>query len=344
MRKWSEMAKRPIEEMEIHPCPNCGQEFQGYYCPSCGQSVTEFDLPMGFVFYDFLGNFFSFDTRFFRTFYDLLLKPGFLTVEFFKGRRNRYAPPLKIFIFLSFILFLLLEIATNRGLDAVLDTSVPDMQSFTGDSASERGADPASLPLDSELAADSSDQVGGEVNLNGLDITLEGTNVKDALASVALQLENKLHTETDPGDREQLVNMIHILRSPKHLVAIILQYLSWASFIMLPVFALFLKLFYLRRKVYYIRHLLFSVHVHSYIFLLLTLVLAIALIVPGAGNYSLWLLLFIPVYIYIALLRFYNQGRVKTFLKFSLLGMVYSFLLTGIVTFVLVSALIGSLT
>jgi len=342
MKKWSKKAKLPVAEMEIHPCPNCGQEFQGYYCPSCGQSVTEFDLPMGFVFYDFLGNFFSFDTRFFRTFHDLLLKPGFLTVEFFKGRRNRYAPPLKIFIFLSFILFLLLETATNRGLDAVLDKSVPGMESLIGDSVIENSTDSAGQPANTELAADLSDSVDAEVNLNGLDITLEGTNIKDALVSVARQLEEKLHTETDPGDREQLINMINILRSPKHLVAIVLQYLSWASFIMLPVFALFLKLFYLRRKVYYIRHLLFSVHVHSFMFLLLALVLAIALIAPGAASYSLWLLLFIPVYMYMALLRFYDQGRVKSFLKFLLLGMIYSFLLTGIVTFVLVSALIGS--
>jgi len=118
--------QKPIEELEHVQCKNCDCEFQGYYCPNCGQEITEFNRPISFVFYDFMGNFFAFDTRFFKTFWNLLVRPGFLTIEFFKGRRVRYSPPFRVFIFLSFVLFLLLQLVSYKGLDSILDSSLND--------------------------------------------------------------------------------------------------------------------------------------------------------------------------------------------------------------------------
>lgn len=342
MKKWFKTSKLPVADLEIHACPNCDQEFQGYYCPSCGQSATEFDRPMGFVFYDFMGNFFSFDSRFFHTFRDLLLRPGFLTVEFFKGRRARYAPPLRIFIFLSFFLFLLLEIWTNKGLKQVLDAPLPGLgETITSDSIQKSLSDSASQKEALVMDKDTSGTVSGDVDINGMIVTLGSGNIRESMLSVASRLEEKLGETTDQSDREQLINMINIIRSPDHLVASMLKYLSWASFILLPLFALFLKLFYFRQKVYYIRHLVFSVHLHSFMFLLLGLVLAINLLFPGAtGLLSLWLLWVIPVYIYMASLRFYKQGYMKTLVKFLMLATIYSIILTVILVIVFTNALV----
>ena len=96
----------PVDELDPVKCENCGHEFQGHFCPNCGQEVAEFNRPFGFILYDFAGNFFAFDTRFFRTLKYLLFRPGFLTSEFFQGRRMSYSPPFRIFVFLSFIVFL----------------------------------------------------------------------------------------------------------------------------------------------------------------------------------------------------------------------------------------------
>lgn len=338
-KKWFRKEKLPVEAMERHACPNCGQEFQGYYCPSCGQSETEFNRPFGFVFYDFMGNFFSFDSRFFHTFRDLLLKPGHLTNEFLEGKRVKYAPPLKIFIFLSFILFLLLEILTGRGLKSVLEKP---LDGLLKDSIQ---ASVANLPSrqDSTGAAADSLLAAGVVSLNGTDFSFGGGNISELLESVAGKMEEKLQSTSDPTDRRQLVNTIAILRSPGLLMASMLKYTSWAAFIMLPVFALFLKLFYLRRRVYYIRHLLFSVHTHSFMFLLLSVVLAFLLIFPSASSWFLWILILIPLYIYVTFLKVYHQGYGKTLLKFLLLSGIYGMLLVFLVTGVFVNALLENI-
>lgn len=111
--------KKEIQPAEEESCKNCETVFTGHFCPNCGQAVKDYDKPFGFIFYNFVGDFFSFDARFFRTLLTLILRPGFLSKEYFEGRRVRYAPPFRIFIFESFILFLLLQTYTNRGLTTV---------------------------------------------------------------------------------------------------------------------------------------------------------------------------------------------------------------------------------
>lgn len=57
---------------------------------------------------DFLGDYFTFDSLIIRSVKPLLFNPGFLTNEFLDGRRVRYIPPLRMFIFISIIFFLVL--------------------------------------------------------------------------------------------------------------------------------------------------------------------------------------------------------------------------------------------
>ena len=108
MTKWFNFIKNKNKKQnetssENVTCKNCETVFNGKYCPECGQSITDYDKPFTFIFYNFAGDFFSFDARFFRTFGALLVKPGSLTAEYFKGRRVKYAPPFRIFIFMSFM-------------------------------------------------------------------------------------------------------------------------------------------------------------------------------------------------------------------------------------------------
>ena len=57
---------------------------------------------------DFLGDYFTFDSLIIRSVKPLLFNPGFLTKEFIAGRRVRYIPPLRVFIFISILFFLIL--------------------------------------------------------------------------------------------------------------------------------------------------------------------------------------------------------------------------------------------
>ena len=126
-------------------------------------------------------------------------------------------------------------------------------------------------------------------------------------------------------------------------------------FFVLPVFALLLKLLYIRRGWFYSEHLIFGLHTHAYAFAVFTLVTAIAVFAGQAGwstsetadTYSsnpgwlsLLLVLTIPIYFVVAQKRVYGQGWLKTVLKSVALGSAYFFVLVGglVVTFLLAAA------
>ena len=97
-------------------------------------------------------------------------------------------------------------------------------------------------------------------------------------------------------------------------------------FILLPFFALLLKLLYIRRKVYFIDHAVFTLHVHSFFFILLLVNAALKNwfgIVDIAGIFGL-------VYLYYAMRRVYLQGFFKTVVKMIMLLSLYGITL-GIV-------------
>ncbi len=338
--------KIPVEELEPVKCQNCDYEFKGHFCPNCGQEVAEFNRPFGFVLYDFAGNFFAFDTRFFRTFKYLLFRPGFLTAEFFQGRRMRYSPPFRIFVFLSFILFLLLQSLTERTLDAVPELKVSDSSKqkklknglvlnadIVLENDSVASMNPDSLAMFPIGAKDTIQPDPDELNI---DLSIFGDeNTRESLLKLADQFQGKLDNTADPEKRKQYSSYIAMFRAPEMVISNVMKYMSWAFFILLPLFALVLKLFYIRRDQLYIRHLLFSIHLHSYLFFILILVVILKLFFEsGTTVINLALLLSFPLYFVLAMRKFYGQSWGKVVMKFIGISFIYNVMLWATVIFV----------
>lgn len=91
-------------------CKNCGRKLESDYrfCPKCGQENKERVVQFKQFILDFLGDYFTYDSLILRSLKPLIFKPGFLTIEFIEGRRVRYIPPLRMFIFISILFFLVL--------------------------------------------------------------------------------------------------------------------------------------------------------------------------------------------------------------------------------------------
>jgi len=87
-------------------CQNCGTELKGPYCHSCGQHDFDAHQSFGHALHEVLESFFHFDGKFFGGIYDLLFRPGYLTLEYNSGRRARHIPPLRLYIFVSLLFFL----------------------------------------------------------------------------------------------------------------------------------------------------------------------------------------------------------------------------------------------
>ena len=114
-------------------------------------------------------------------------------------------------------------------------------------------------------------------------------------------------------------------------------------FVLLPIFALLLKLVYLRSKNYYIEHIVFSFYFHSYVYLiLLFIVLLNSTGWPFVSDYADVLFLAIPLNLYQGMKRVYRQSGGRTLIKFSLLTSAYSCVLIAAAVatvFVLISIL-----
>lgn len=105
------MAKK-FRKVEI--CPNCRTRIQGFnYCPNCGQINSHRQIHLKQILGDLLGEYFTFDSKFFRSFWPLISRPGFLTREYLSGRHATYILPLRLYIFTTFLFFLIISLTSS---------------------------------------------------------------------------------------------------------------------------------------------------------------------------------------------------------------------------------------
>lgn len=92
-----------------YECLNCGFKLKDYmnYCPNCGQENNDVRVGVKVLINDFLKDYITFDSKIFRSLRPLLFSPGKLSLEFSEGRRNQYIPPIRLYLFISFIFFFL---------------------------------------------------------------------------------------------------------------------------------------------------------------------------------------------------------------------------------------------
>lgn len=99
------MAKRKLRKDQT--CLNCGAHVESRFCPECGQENVVNRPGTWYLIGTFFEDLFSYDSRFWLTIRTLLFKPGKIIADFLKGHRKSYVPPVRLYIFASFLTFLL---------------------------------------------------------------------------------------------------------------------------------------------------------------------------------------------------------------------------------------------
>src|SRR5882762_10431169 len=89
-------------------CLNCGTILQGKFCHNCGQENLQIKESFGHMMNHTISDYFHFDHQFFHTLKPLLFNPGKLTIEYMAGHRVQYLHPVRMYIFISLVYFLLL--------------------------------------------------------------------------------------------------------------------------------------------------------------------------------------------------------------------------------------------
>ena len=91
---------------EAPSCSNCGSLEVKVYCAECGErQPTRRDFTTRALAAEAASEFVSVDGRLWRSVVALLSKPGFLTQEYFSGRRTRYMRPFSLFVLLNVLFF-----------------------------------------------------------------------------------------------------------------------------------------------------------------------------------------------------------------------------------------------
>ena len=115
-------------------CMNCGAELHGPYCSNCGQKVTDLKQSFWSFLMEYLANAFQLDTRLLPTIREMVIHPGRLTQEFFKGRINSYVHPLKMNMFMLLIVIAMVALfmspSTNISDDQTNEALSSDLNSL----------------------------------------------------------------------------------------------------------------------------------------------------------------------------------------------------------------------
>ncbi len=378
-------------------CPNCREPLLGAFCYGCGQPKKGFIRHLSGIIGDFLDTVFNIDSRTLRTVLPLFFRPGFLSVEYFEGRRVRYVTPLRLYFFFSVFAFLAVSWVTHvekskNGEDgwfesddesAELDVEEIEQQrseaiaaleqtrSLIGDAAFKEASAAVNQRIESMLRSARAENPknaeqppkpwrpetappapgpAGKLTpeppeLDALDdpnpmrIQFGGDGPWDpAKQPVQIAWLNAASNAWLTAQVARIVKNAKLVKDdPNRFLAQVFSLAPQTLFVLLPLFALMLKCFYLFKRRLYMEHLIVALHSHSFLCLSILLLAGSTALSNQLAEASWWkdvlsfidtlIFWWIPIYLLIAQKRIYRQGWPMTVLKYSMIGFAYSFLI-----------------
>jgi hypothetical protein len=376
-----------------HPCANCGAPMHGPYCYACGQPEKGMIRQLASVLSDVLDTVFNIDSRVFRSLFPLYFRPGYLTLEYFAGRRVRYVTPFRLFFFLCLVAFFAIQLALNIS-DSSFNSNFnwnlghhEEIESAPTEADVQKRTERALASINTAKkaanmppAAIASLDKAAEAIQKKADTRLAYLKVRDAARTKGEQpppdpieeaddimfdgkawdpsthpikvswLPAFANAELNDMAARAKENIIAAKKDPRRLIEAVFARLPWTLGILMPLFAVLLKIVYIFKRRLYMEHLMVALHSHAFIFMSLLLLAIIKLLhnwtepsLPSLDSlYNLlrsavWI--WLPIYLFLMQKRVYRQGWIMTFLKYSFIGICY----TIIITIGLVGALLATL-
>lgn len=318
------------EEPELIICKNCDHQFSGKYCSNCGQSVKELERPIRFMIADFMGTIITFDTRLVKTFITILFKPGKLTIDFLAGKRARYMPPFRFYLFVSFVMFLMISTITNLSFNDNIDDAKKTGQEIKADTNALIDSIQHSKDTVFVATREAITQELEEAEMDSIEI--------DDLDNIIGSIENTVESANDE-DSKYYKTIKKIQDYPELYINKLYQYTSWSLFLFMPIFAFLLWISFYKTRKLFIGHLIFSLNIHSFIFTILIIIMGVESIFKNFSTgwiaYSLFL---IPVYQIIGARRLYQRKWSTTFFKLTLVSFMYSIVwLIGLISLAIIT-------
>ena len=322
-------------------CPNCLNPVikTQAYCPSCGQKNGSKKIAVFDFLKEFFSSVFNIDSRFFITLRHLIA-PGKLTRFYFEGKRKSYLHPLKLFFF-SLVIFFGVLSTTNVNYDnslstkdflyelkvtskqknetiAKLDTSI-NWESITPSSAKD------TIIATVEKSFQSNSNKSYPCQLWSKDSSKMITR-DVAFEDISQMDEDELFAKHKVNGLFNKIAFRQQMRAVKDLEGLFIYFyanLIWMTFALLILTSGLMYILYLRKKRFYVEHLVLLFHTHAFVLLTMSIYVLLAewiSYVWGIGFFFIHC-----VYIYFSIKKYYGQSHIKTIAKSFLLILGYFF-------------------
>lgn len=275
-------------------CPNCLNTLHGQYCSQCGQNQRGSNRYFWTLVNEAFEGLFSWNSKAWKTTLYLFFRPGLLTNEHFANRRARYISPFRLYIITSVAFFLLLSLMTflSSKMTVKLDQ-----------------------PLNSEMINSIDEE---ELSMGMIEMPPPSLNIPFVSNQTRLW-SNKLF-------RKKLEAATELAKErPKIVIGKFIDSSPIIVLLVLPIFALILKSFYLKSGKFYTQHLVFAVHTHCFLFAMMMIITVITNL--DNNNAKAWQIVpflgWIGLYMPLSLQRVYQQSWPLTLLKSALLFFIY---------------------
>lgn len=330
-------------------CLNCGNEVQNRYCSNCGQENVESTRSFHHLFIHFFKDFTHYDNAFWRTIFNLFFKPAQLTKAYLEGKRMRYLPPIRLYIFISFITFFIISLFPNTTIEIkqksntspINDIVLPALDSLHIEEKSMDGlTDVGILSQENndtlkkmiQLTKDTTKIVAtdfGYDSVTALDSIQKNGNAADKVSATEYWFLKKwLQVKEENTDDEIREKFSYSFKNN----------LPKALFFFLPVFAFILLLFHDKKRWNYFDHGIFTLHYFSFLLLVILLLFFADKLYPlfEPTPFVEWTYLLLRsaaviwmiYYFFPAHRRLYEQPYVKSFFKCLAIIMINMILLT----------------
>ena len=323
-------------------CLNCRYVVENKFCPNCGQENTDTRKTFHHLFTHFFEDLTHYENAFWRTIKNLLFKPAALTKEYLSGKRLSYLAPVRLYIFISFITFLLIAIfpSANNSSDKTLENkSIITTKSKAFQNTITKND---SVKNNQTYSKEEKDSIKNNIavvdeeyfsykSVRELDSIQKHAPESEKLSDFSYWANRKVQIVIDNNPKGDLF---------KKFTESFIHNFSKVLFIFMPIFAFSLWLFHNKKRWYYFDHGIFTLHYFSFLLLLFLLLFLINKVLTPFSESSLISFIQIVInfigigwmiyYFYPAHHRFYGETRIISFIKSSLLFFI-NFLLIIII-------------
>jgi Protein of unknown function (DUF3667) len=350
-RRW--FGRKKDRQSPLTHCENCGAPLTGHYCAQCGQAAIDYRRTIGHVLIDVLNEFLNWDSKFFASIGLLIAKPWQLTNEFVQGKRVRHVHPLRLYLLASIAFFFVVNYAA-KGIrlepGKIGEENRAQIAAAIADKRDEIEKELEKENLSADERRKAQEALDYLTKPAGSAIPAGETPSPTATTPATSPTEPGQRTYGAVGERpfivfddneksqtpfERWLEAQAKEKMGEHgtkmglFISTLFNNLPYMMLCCIPLFALVLKVLYIRRRIFYIDHLIYALHIHSFFYTGIMLIVFITMglnrVMPGAIAGWIIALLWIAfvVQIFLSIRYVYRQGWFLSTLKFFTGGFAY---------------------